>query len=253
MVCCLCPVLAQTCSFIDRMIMSLLVGPVGAAWSISHTQQSFLAGLAFAIFYSIMGLPLARIADRRSPRCIATGISFWSLMTAVCGLVQGFWQLFVARLGVGIGEATLSPAAYSLISDCFPKGMLTRAVSVFTLGVTNGSGLASMIRSQISALTQPIGAIRLPMLGEVHGRQATFPFVGAPGLLAALPMAAVRSPPRQGFMPGADSAERLVFYSVLPCLAERRRAIALHGIGAVPACRQPPWSGPWPDCGGVAD
>ncbi len=225
--------LAQTCSFIDRMIMGLLVGPIRATFSISDTQYSLLAGLAFAIFYSIMGLPLARIADRHSRRwLIAIGISFWSLMTAACGLAQGFWQLFLARMGVGVGEATLSPAAYSLISDYFPKHMLARAFSVFTLGVTIGSGLAYMIGGQVIALTQDIGAVRLPVLGEVHGWQATFLFVGAPGLLIALLMMTVREPQRTGLFPGAHHAQQVPISTVLAYFATRRRAVATHVIGA---------------------
>ena len=135
--------LAQLFSFLDRMIMGLLVGPIRESFSIPDTQYSLLAGLAFSLFYAVMGLPLARIADGGNRRkLISLGIAVWSLMTAICGLARGFTSLFLARVGVGVGEATLGPAGYSMITDYFPKSKLARALSVYTLGVTLGSGLA---------------------------------------------------------------------------------------------------------------
>ncbi|HCQ98995.1 MAG TPA: MFS transporter, partial [Acidobacteria bacterium] len=98
------------------MIMGLLVGPIRESFQISDTQYSLLAGLAFSLFYAVMGLPLARIADSKSRRnLIAAGVAVWSAMTALCGLARGFWSLFIARTGVGVGEATLAPGAYSMI------------------------------------------------------------------------------------------------------------------------------------------
>ena len=120
--------LAQMFSFLDRMIMGLLVGPIRESFAISDTQYSLLAGLAFSLFYAIMGLPLARIADSRNRRnLISSGIAGWSVMTAGFGLAKGFVSLFIARIGVGIGEATLGPAGYSMITDYFPRSSLARA------------------------------------------------------------------------------------------------------------------------------
>ena len=112
---------AYTSSFIDRQILTLLVDPIRRDLTISDTQFSLLAGIAFSLFYTLMGLPLARLSDRGSRRMIVlVGVAVWSLMTVACGFAASFWGLFAARIGVGIGEATLSPAAYSLISDYFP-------------------------------------------------------------------------------------------------------------------------------------
>src|SRR5215467_530530 len=108
-------------SFIDRQILNLLVAPVRRDLGITDTQMSLLIGFSFALFYSFLGLPFGRLADRTNrPRLIATGVFTWSLMTGGCGLVHSYWQLFLLRMGVGIGEASLSPAAYSMISDSFP-------------------------------------------------------------------------------------------------------------------------------------
>jgi MFS family permease len=191
--------IAQVFSFIDRMIMGLLVGPIRSTFNISDTQYSLLAGFAFALFYGLMGLPLARIADSKSRRAlISAGIAVWSIMTAACGLAKGFWTLFFARVGVGVGEASLSPAAFSMITDYFPKRSLAKALSIFTVGVPIGSGLAYMIGGKVIGYVESLGQISLPVLGEVHGWQLSFFVVGIPGLLVALLMFTVREPVRRG-------------------------------------------------------
>ena len=191
--------LAQAASFVDRMIMGLLVGPIRATFEISDTQYSLLAGLAFAIFYALMGFPLARIADHKSRRTlIAVGIAVWSAMTAACGLAKSFWGLFWARVGVGVGEASLGPAAYSIITDYFPRESLARALSIYMIGVTVGSGLAYMIGGSVVAWVEGLGTLTLPLLGDVHGWQVTFFIVGLPGLLLSLLMFTVREPIRRG-------------------------------------------------------
>lgn len=223
--------LAQTFSFIDRMIMGLLVEPVRASFGISDTQYSLLAGMAFAVFYAIMGLPLARVADRYSRRwLISVGIAVWSVMTALCGLAQSFLGLFLARMGVGVGEASLSPAAYSMITDYFPRAVLGRALSVYTVGVTVGSGLAYMIGGEVIAYVETLGEVRVPLLGSVEGWQATFLAVGLPGVLVAvLTLTTVREPPRRGRViagnAGASIGDLIAF------LGERRRAFVCHILG----------------------
>jgi MFS family permease len=227
--------LAQTCSFIDRMIMGLMVGPIRQSFDISDTQYSLLAGLAFAIFYSVMGLPLARIADRSSRRnLIAIGISFWSLMTAICGMAQGFWALFAARVGVGVGEAVLSPAAYSIITDYFPKRSLARALSIYTVGVTVGSGIAYMVGGAVVSYTMELGNVILPILGEKEGWQLAFFVVGLPGLVIAALMFTVREPERRGKMQlAADgvTVQQPSIREVVGFLMQRRTAFLTHILG----------------------
>src|SRR5271165_4172169 len=111
-------------SFVDRTILSLLVGSIKRDLGISDTRVGLLQGLSFALFYTIMGLPLGRLADTRSRRnLIAAGVVIWSIFTGACSIAKSFWSLFFTRIGVGVGEAGLSPAAYSLISDYFPPEM----------------------------------------------------------------------------------------------------------------------------------
>src|SRR6478736_3379071 len=122
--------LAYTCSFIDRQILTLLIEPIRRDLHVSDTQVSLLGGLAFSILYTTLGIPIARIADQTHRRnLMAAGLAFWSLMTAACGLARSFWGLFAARVGVGVGEAALSPAAFSLLADYFPPRKVALAVS----------------------------------------------------------------------------------------------------------------------------
>ncbi|MDG1230988.1 MAG: MFS transporter [Pseudomonadales bacterium] len=220
---------AQAFSFLDRMIMGLLVGPIRESFQISDTQYSLLAGLAFSLFYAIMGLPLARIADRSSRRnLIVVGIAVWSFMTAACGLAKGYWSLFVARVGVGVGEATLGPAAYSMIADYFPKSVLGRALSVYMIGVTLGSGFAYMLGGAVVGYVEDMGTILVPVVGEIEGWQLTFFVVGFPGLLVSLLMlTTVREPARTGIV----TPEAVPVSEVADYLWQRRRAYGGHILG----------------------
>ena len=224
--------LAQTVSFIDRMIMGLLVGPIRQSFDISDTQFSLLAGLAFAIFYSVMGIPLGIAVDRfNRKKLIALAISFWSIMTALCGAAKGFWSLFAARVGVGVGEAALSPAAYSIITDYFAKGSLARALSVYTMGVTIGSGLAYIIGGWVVTMAMNAGEIVLPVIGAREGWQLTFFIVGIPGLFVALLVLMIREPERKDMFNLEDGAETVSFGQTLSFMMARGTAYFTHIIG----------------------
>ncbi|HZL92161.1 MAG TPA: MFS transporter, partial [Vicinamibacterales bacterium] len=122
-------------NFLDRGILTLLVEPIKADLGLSDVQMSLVMGFAFTFFYAIFGLPVARLVDRHSRKHIlAAGVAIWSLMTAFCGLAGNFWQLFLARVGVGVGETTSGPSAYSLLSDYFPPEKLPRAIAGMNLG-----------------------------------------------------------------------------------------------------------------------
>ncbi len=186
---------AYAFSFVDRQILNLLVGPIRRDLHLSDTEMSLLQGLAFALFYAVLGIPLGRLADRTSRRgLIAVGITLWSLMTGLCGVARNFTQLFLARIGVGIGEAALSPAAYSLMADYFPPNRLARAASVYYFGVHIGSALALVVGGIVLKALSHTETLSLPLLGSVHVWQVAFILVGIPGLLLAPFFAAIREP-----------------------------------------------------------
>ena len=171
-------------SFIDRMIIGLLVEPMKADLDLSDTEISLLQGFAFAVFYTFAGIPIGRFIDRSSrTKVIAAGMSLWSVMTMLCGLSVQYWQLFLARIGVGVGEATLSPAAYSIISDSFPPRQLGLAMGVYVLGSAVGAGLAFVVGAAIISLVANADNIVIPLVGDVRMWQVAFLLVGLPGLL----------------------------------------------------------------------
>lgn len=191
--------LAYCFSFIDRQILNLLVVPIQADLGISDTQMSLLQGLAFALFYTTLGLPLGRLADRWNRRnLIAVGATVWCLMTAACGLADSFGELFLARVGVGVGEAVLTPAAMSLLTDYFPKHKLARAAGVYTSGSSIGGTLAFMIGGAVAAAVAASPTVILPLVGQITSWGATFTLVGLPGLVVVVLMMTVREPVRRG-------------------------------------------------------
>ncbi|MBL8558743.1 MAG: MFS transporter [Hyphomonadaceae bacterium] len=219
---------AYTVSFIDRMILSLLVAPIRADLQISDFEFSILHGLAFAAFYTLMGLPLGYLADRANrQRIISIGIAFWSVMTALCGLAPTYAALFLARLGVGVGEAALSPAAYSMLSDYFPKHRLGRAMAVYSIGVPLGSGIALIVGGLVVKFATQSPAPVLPVLGETEPWRLVFFMVGLPGLLVALLMLSVREPARRG----GEGVRAEKFGAVFAYVGARWRAYGGHFLG----------------------
>lgn len=190
---------AYTLSYIDRQVLGLMLEPIRHQMNLSDTQVSLLAGSAFALFYVVLGLPLGRLADRANRRnLIAAGIFLWSLMTAACGLAGNFWQLFAARVGVGVGEAALSPAALSIISDYFPPDERARPLTLYSLAIAIGSGLAFLAGGYMNALVTSLPHLQIPVFGPVVAWQATFIAVGAPGMIFALLILSIREPVRRG-------------------------------------------------------
>lgn len=199
--------LANCVSFIDRLIISLLVQPIKSDLGISDTAFSLLAGAAFAIFYCGMGLIIARWADRYSRKWIITsGIVLWCSMTALAGTARNFLQLFVYRVGVGVGEATLSPSAYSMLAGYFPPQKLALAIGVFSAGVTAGTGIAFLLGGALIGWLFTLGTVTLPLIGDLAGWRLVMVTVGVLGLPVALLMLLVREPPRAaGFTPASFS------------------------------------------------
>ena len=200
--------LAYTCSFIDRQILTLLIEPIRRDLHVTDTEVSLLGGLAFSIFYTTLGIPLARLADQTNRRnLMAIGVAFWTIMTSASGLARSFWSLFAARVGVGVGEAALSPAAFSLLADYFPPKRLARAISVYSTGVYFGAGLALMIGGQVIQIVSTSPTRTLPIVGEVFPWQLTFFIVGTLGIPVILLMFTIREPLRRGMASRAALAE----------------------------------------------
>ena len=179
-------VLVYTFNFIDRQIVGILAIPIKEDLGLTDTQLGLMGGLAFALLYTTLAIPIAMAADRMSRTWIMTGaLVVWSGMTAVCGMAQNFWQLFLARVGVGIGEAGGVAPAYSLISDFFPPNQRARALSVYSFGIPIGSALGIVFGGIIATL--------------VDWRFA-FIVVGLAGIaVAPIFRATVREPARGGF------------------------------------------------------
>jgi len=218
-------------SFIDRQVIVLLVEPIRADLQISDTQFSLLHGLAFSIFYALMGLPIARLADTKSrPLIIATGIFVWSIATAVCGLAKNFWHLFVARMGVGVGEAALSPAAYSMITDSFPRSKLGLALGIYSIGSFIGAGLAFLIGGMAIEWVSQFGKVEFPLIGTLKPWQMTFFIVGIPGVVIALLfLLTIRDPARKGVV--INSGAGYPIGEILAYIKTHKYSFGAHYLG----------------------
>jgi len=191
--------IADVVGYIDRQIINLLVEPIKADLGLTDTQISLLQGFSFALFYAILAVPLARLSDvGNRKQVIAAGVVVWTLATFSCGLAGAYVALFLARVLVGVGEATLTPGGYSLLSDYFPKDKLSQAVSVFTGSSFLGSGLAFIVGGAIISVFTEWGPVQLPLIGEAKPWQLTFMAVSLPGLLVFGLMLLIREPPRRG-------------------------------------------------------
>ena len=213
-------------AFIDRQILNLLVGPIRADLGISDTQISFLLGLSFALFYTLCSFPLGRLADSHSRRgLIAGGVLLWSLATAAFGVARHYGHLLLARIGVGMGEAVLGPSAYSLIADSFPRERLGRAMSVYSMGVYLGSGLAFILGGSIILFSYRKDSWLLPLLGAVRPWQLVFLILGAVGIVMCLLLLLIREPARNAaYQPASLPALRAAF-------RERRGVLLRHNLG----------------------
>lgn len=190
-------------NFIDRSILAILLQPIKQDLHFSDTQLGLLSGVAFAIFFSIMGIPIARLADRSSRvNIITVSLAVWSLMTAICGLAQNFWQLLASRVGVSVGEAGCGPAAHSLISDYFPPQARATAIGIFSLGIPIGG---------------MIGLLAGGWVVEFFDWRTAFFVVGLPGVAMAVIVRFILVEPPRGH------SEALLHHQGQPGLLEVAR------------------------------
>lgn len=197
-------------SFIDRQILNLLVGPIQEDLGLSDTQVSLLQGFAFVSTYVLLSIPIGRLVDtRRRVSILAGGVAFWSLATAACGVAKSFGGLFIARAGVGLGEATLTPASWSLLADYFPPKRRVLPFSIFLTGPYLGAGIAMILGGLVMEALLAHDNLHLPILGSVAAWQATFMVVAAPGLLLSVIIFFVREPPRKDLATATPTAAPL--------------------------------------------
>lgn len=189
-------IFAYIVSFVDRLLLGLLVQPLKASFNISDTEVGLLAGVGFALFYSVMGIPLGRLADTGNRKwLVIIGASLWSLMTALTAFADSFLELLLLRIGVGVGEAALTPAAVSIIADYFTRDRVSKALGAYSIGVYVGAGMALVGGALV---VQWIATLHLSgWLGSFIPWQLAFLVAGMPGILVVLLMTSVREPDRQ--------------------------------------------------------
>lgn len=196
-------------NFLDRQILNILAEPIKDELGLSDTQLGLLAGPAFAVFYAVLGIPIARYADRASTNrisLISVSLAIWSGMTVLCGFAQNFWQMALARIGVGVGEAGCTPSAHSLISDAVAPEKRASAIAFYGMGVPIGTLLGLVIGGVVN---------------DIWGWRVALMLVGAPGLLLAvlLPLL-LREPRRSGLIKGQASPAGPVQVPVREAVAE---------------------------------
>ena len=217
-----------TLSFIDRQILGLLVGPIKKDLALSDTGIGLLTGLAFALFYTLLGLPLGRVADTKNRRnLIGVSVLLWSFFTSMCSLARSFWSLVLTRVGVGFGEAGLSPAAYSMFSDMFPKERLGVVMSIYYMGVFLGQSLALLVGGATVQAVSHMSSITVPILGTMAPWRITFLIAAAPGIPFALLVFTLREPLRRGLLQkGAGEGSKLSASETLAQVAMRWQSVA---------------------------
>lgn len=184
-------------AFVDRQILALLVGPIRRDLGVSDVEYSLLQGLSFATFYTLLGVPLARLADAWDRRkLVAIGAVVWSVMTIACGLASSYGELFLARVGVGVGEAALSPAAYAWIAASFARERRGSAFGVYSMGIYLGSGLAFVLGGAMVELAARHEGVALPLVGSLRAWQTALVGAGVLGLLVT-PLAFTMREPRR--------------------------------------------------------
>ena len=210
----ICLVLCYFMYFVDRNILTLLVAPVRRDLAINNSQMGILQGYSFSVISGIMAIPFGWYADRRSRRNVLMfGLALWGLSTIASGFTTTFTELMLTRMGLGVGEAALMPAAFSLISDYFPKARRGRAVGVFGIGGFGGIGLSYLIGGAVLASFRGVDTVSLPVVGTTSLWHAAFIVVGLITLILAAVMGTVREPPRlDGAKQTADTGEPFFRY-----------------------------------------
>ena len=220
-----------TFSFIDRQIINLLVDPIRTDLSLSDSQVSFLQGLAFVLPYVLLSIPLGRVVDRANRiRVLVIGILVWTISCVTCGMAKNFWQLGMARMGVGAGEASVTPASWSLLADYFPEDKRALPVSIFLMGPYLGAGLSLILGAEVVGWASGLGTIELPVVGALAPWQLTFMLVALPGLLMVFLLPLLQDPPRTQRL--TEAAEPLSWGEIAQYVLPRRGVFGAYLLGA---------------------
>lgn len=222
---------AYAFSLLDRWVLTLLVSPMKASLGISDTAMGLLMGPVFSFVYIFLGLPFGWVADRFNRRnLIAAGMTFWCTMTVASGFARSFGQLAAARFGIGVGEATLTPAATSIIADSFPRSTVNSALGVFNLGIYAGMGLSYLVGGMLLAWATTQSATVWPIVGQMEPWQIVFVAVGLPGLLVVVLLLAVLREPKRTRK--ATAGQDVSFRACFAFVGAHIRAYAPLGVGA---------------------
>ena len=192
-------------SLIDRQILNLLVIPIQNDLLLSDTQISLLQGFAFVITYVLLSVPIGRLVDKFNRiKIMISGVVIWSITTFTCGLSRNFYELLFARMGVGAGEAALSPAAWSVLADYFRPERLSFPISIYLMGPYLGAGLAMILGAYVLDLTSGREAIYIPLIGSLAPWQITFIIVSLPGIIITGLLLTVREPKRKNIKSNSE-------------------------------------------------
>lgn len=223
--------IAYVLSYMDRSVFGNLLEPIKAEFELSDTQMGLLGGLAFGIFYGLLGVPLGWLGDRYSRRnIVAAGVAVWSLATALTGLARGFFSLFGTRLMTGAGEATLSPCAMSMISDMFPKHRRGLAVAIYSMAISIGLGVGSIFLGWLIKTAEYMDLSPLRGFGIDTAWRLVFVVLGLPGLIVAALFLLMREPRRQhdsGENPGS------IVQTAAYLLRHRQAFFGIFGLGVI--------------------
>ena len=218
-------------AYLDRQVLTLLVDPIRQDLGVTDFQISILQGAAFVLFYTICSLPIGWAVDRfPRRRIIFVGILIWSVAAAAGGVARNYWQLLLCRFGVGAGEAALSPSAYSMLSDLFPRERLAGAMAVFSTGAIIGGAISLAVGGLVVSLAKGSEGYFIPLLGEVRPWQLVFLITGAPGLALAFLVFLVREPPRRGRL-GTTPPRGTGFAALATLLRGHWRFYTAHILG----------------------
>jgi MFS family permease len=195
------------CAQLNNGVMTLLVEPIKRDLHLTDMQMGYLLGFSQVLFYLVIGIPVARLVDRRNRKWLLTGsVAVWSVATGLCGLAQNFWQFFWARFGIGAGESINLPLSYSLLADYFPPSQLPRGIAVLNIGFTAGTAISLLLGALMIHILTGLPTLEVPLLGVMRDWQLVLILNGLVGLPVALLAASIIEPKRQGL--SADSMYR---------------------------------------------